>query len=231
MKSIISKLFLIGVAWVTVSCSPPQGGMESSKPQEGSSTAIQGPGTGGGSGGTAADMDGDGILMGDNCPDKFNPDQADQDLDGSGDACDACTSVTTGMELHMQVSIPMCNTDPACFDPAAFIQIEIHKTAGFFGSLMLSKPAATSALFDGKMPSSHLPTTDYKGMVAFNFTYYPSDGLFASPQWRWEYTANPSAFKMDWQPLKCDDGRPFQHSCFFLQGLGQIPTCLDLRTP
>lgn len=35
--------------------------------------------------------DGDGILSGDNCPDSYNPDQADLDGDGAGDACDEDT--------------------------------------------------------------------------------------------------------------------------------------------
>ncbi len=37
----------------------------------------------------AADLDGDGVPNAlDNCPSVFNPDQADHDLDGRGDACD-----------------------------------------------------------------------------------------------------------------------------------------------
>lgn len=36
------------------------------------------------------DWDGDGILIGDNCPFTFNPDQADADGDGVGDDCDNC---------------------------------------------------------------------------------------------------------------------------------------------
>src|ERR1041385_2745463 len=44
---------------------------------------------GGGTGITSDDADGDGIADGvDNCPTVANPDQADQDGDGIGDACD-----------------------------------------------------------------------------------------------------------------------------------------------
>jgi hypothetical protein len=40
------------------------------------------------------DSDADGIAeASDNCPDDYNPSQADADADGEGDACDACTDV------------------------------------------------------------------------------------------------------------------------------------------
>jgi hypothetical protein len=40
------------------------------------------------------DLDGDDIsLVGDNCPDLFNPDQTDGDADGIGDDCDNCPEV------------------------------------------------------------------------------------------------------------------------------------------
>ncbi|MAD51260.1 MAG: hypothetical protein CMF79_01635, partial [Candidatus Marinimicrobia bacterium] len=40
------------------------------------------------------DTDEDGVVNSDdNCPDTYNPDQADIDSDGAGDACDACDNV------------------------------------------------------------------------------------------------------------------------------------------
>jgi hypothetical protein len=41
-------------------------------------------------GGQGNDPDGDGVGQADNCPDAANPDQADGDDDGIGDACDNC---------------------------------------------------------------------------------------------------------------------------------------------
>ena len=42
--------------------------------------------------GEYGDVDGDGIIdVNDNCPEDINPDQADADADGTGDACDVCT--------------------------------------------------------------------------------------------------------------------------------------------
>jgi hypothetical protein len=38
--------------------------------------------------GSAGDPDFDNVIDGDNCPDVFNPDQTDVDVDGIGDACD-----------------------------------------------------------------------------------------------------------------------------------------------
>lgn len=53
------------------------------------SGAAGGPGGSGGRGSAAADTDGDGVQDSqDNCPRTPNPDQADQDNDGAGDACD-----------------------------------------------------------------------------------------------------------------------------------------------
>jgi hypothetical protein len=41
-----------------------------------------------------SDIDEDGVVNSDdNCPETYNPDQADVDSDGAGDACDACDNV------------------------------------------------------------------------------------------------------------------------------------------
>jgi cytosine/adenosine deaminase-related metal-dependent hydrolase len=46
---------------------------------------------------TGADLDNDGVPNGvDNCPEKANPDQADGDKDGRGDACDSCEQPNPG---------------------------------------------------------------------------------------------------------------------------------------
>ena len=51
MKSTVPKIFLMGLAWLALSCGPPQGGVETTRKTGGGTTSIQAPGSGG-SGGT-----------------------------------------------------------------------------------------------------------------------------------------------------------------------------------
>ena len=51
------------------------------------------PGDGSAAGADPDDPDGDGVKANDNCPTVANPDQADSDGDGVGDACDNCPTV------------------------------------------------------------------------------------------------------------------------------------------
>jgi YVTN family beta-propeller protein len=57
------------------------------------------------------DRDRDGVLDGDDiCPDVFNPDQADSDSDGVGDACDNCIQVANG-PLRSEAGPPQRDSD------------------------------------------------------------------------------------------------------------------------
>lgn len=88
----------------------------------------------------AADQDGDGILdPADNCPAVFNPDQADLDGDGRGDACDSQNLVAIDILPHTSpnvinlghtVLIPVAILSTTLFDAAS-----IDPTSARFGTL------------------------------------------------------------------------------------------------
>ena len=96
------------------------------------------------------DADGDGVACGDTCPAVANPDQADTDLDGAGDACDPCTAgmplrtpalVLRGRKLALKATLPFPAGAP--LDPAALgARLLVEDAAGRAVAALVAPPGA-----------------------------------------------------------------------------------------
>ncbi len=96
------------------------------------------------------DADGDGVACGDTCPAVANPDQADADLDGAGDACDPCTAgvplrtpalVLRGKKLALKATLPLAAT--TALDPATSgARIVVEDAAGRTVAALVARPGA-----------------------------------------------------------------------------------------
>ena len=97
-----------------------------------------------------SDADGDGVACGDTCPAVANPDQADADLDGAGDACDPCTAgvplgkpvlALRGKQLALKATLPLAAT--TALDPATSgARILVEDAAGRAVATLVAPPGA-----------------------------------------------------------------------------------------
>ena len=79
------------------------------------------------------DSDGDGIIDGsDNCPYAYNPDQADCDGDGAGDACDIFNGRTQDLATYTYLDFYIGPFDSYCFGPVIVYLYLGHFTSHHF---------------------------------------------------------------------------------------------------
>ena len=114
----------------------------------------------------ATDFDGDGIPNGvDNCPETANPNQADEDNDGHGDACDACPMPNPGSE-PCKVSISQLRNKSAAGAPKGSVvaSVEGYVSARQTNKLLFIQEGTTGAPWQGiYVPAGALAGTTTNG--------------------------------------------------------------------
>ena len=115
--------------------------------------------------GVKPDLDTDGLCDAiDNCVAAANPDQADQDLDGAGDVCDECSSLSTAsfqkivagnyatLAQDDRLSFRTKLLFPAQLGPASVPDLQFDNNPRLYGLRVLLVDAEAGTLFDVDVP-------------------------------------------------------------------------------